>query len=229
LNQHQCYLARMLRMLGLSVAVLGAVCSSITLAWAHKVNVFAYVEGDTVIVEGYFSASVKAQDCPVEVFNEGGKKIHQGKTNQKGIYTFKLGDLPAFSGGLRIVLEGGMGHKADYTVGASDIPAAVKKEGPPKEQTRSDKSHDAPASPAPAAETRVADQAALVAAIEIALDKKLDPVVRMLAKQEKLLLEQQFGGPKMTDIVGGIGWIMGMVGLTAFFMSRKRTNGKQPR
>ncbi len=57
-------------------------------ALAHKVNVFAYVEGDSVVVEGYFGGNVKAQDCPVEVYDEGGKKIHEGKTDKKGIYSF---------------------------------------------------------------------------------------------------------------------------------------------
>ena len=76
-------------------------------AQAHKVNVFAYVEGDRVVIEGYFSASVRAQNCSVEVLDESGKRLRGGKTDQKGIYTFKLTDLPAFTGGLQIVLDVG--------------------------------------------------------------------------------------------------------------------------
>ena len=69
--------------------------------WAHKVNVFAYVEGDKVVVEGYFSGNVKAQDSPVEVLDSDGKKILEGKTDSKGMYSFKLADLPPIKGDIR--------------------------------------------------------------------------------------------------------------------------------
>ena len=66
--------------------------------WAHKVNVFAYVEGDKVVVEGYFSGNIKAQNSAVEVLDSDGKKILEGKTDDKGIYSFKLADLPPLKG-----------------------------------------------------------------------------------------------------------------------------------
>lgn len=215
--------------------------------YAHKVNVFAYVEGDQVIVEGYFSGNVKAQNSPVEVLDETGKKILEGRTDKKGVYAFKLADLPPFSGGLKIVLEAEMGHRSEYTLSAADIPPSKAKETsagtqsgkqetvkqetpqqePPKQEIPKNQSLNAPApSPVPAAPapatTAVVDQAALTAALGAVLDKKLEPIVRMLGKQEKLLLEEKFGGPRLSDIVGGIGWILGLAGITAFFLSRKR-------
>lgn len=195
-------------------------------AMAHKVNVFAYVEGDRVAVEGYFGGDAKCQDCPVEVFDQTGKKIHEGKTDKKGLYSFKLADLPAFSGGLKIVLVAGMGHKADYTLSAADLPGSKESKAPSETQPRETKSEQAPASPAVSGSTQVVDQAALTAALEAIVDKKLAPITRMLGNQEKLLLEEKFGGPKMTDIIGGIGWIMGLVGIAAFFWGRARSDKK---
>jgi len=58
------------------------------------------------------------------------------------------------------------------------------------------------------------------------LDKKLEPIVKMLGKQERLLLEAKHGGPKVSDIVGGLGWIVGLVGLAAFFWGRNRPRGE---
>jgi nickel transport protein len=191
-------------------------------AQAHKVNVFAYVEGDRVVVEGYFGGNVKALDSPVEVFDEAGKKIHEGKTDDKGVYSFKFSDLQPFSGGLKIVLEAGMGHKADYTLSASDIPGSLKKDASVTEQAPKYKAEEGSAPTTVATAIPALDQAALEKAIEEALDKKLEPVVRMLGKQEKLLLEQKYGGPKLTDIVGGIGWIVGIFGIAAFFLGRNR-------
>ncbi len=194
-------------------------------ALAHKVNVFAYVEGDRVVVEGYFGGNVKAQDCPVEVFDQGGQKIHEGKTDKKGIYSFKLADLPAFSGSLKVVLVAGMGHKAEYTLAAADIPGVETKSAQPTEQPAKSESTQAPAATtAVKGSAQVIDQAVLTAALDAALDKKLAPITRMLGKQEKLLLEQKFGGPKMSDIIGGIGWIMGLVGIASLFWARKRSD-----
>jgi nickel transport protein len=53
--------------------------------------------------------------------------------------------------------------------------------------------------------------------------KKIEPVIRMLGQQQKILLEQQDRGPTLSEIVGGIGWILGLVGVTAFFMGRSRS------
>ena len=43
----------------LLAAVIGMLCVALP-CWAHKVNVFAYVEGDKIVVDGYFSKSNKA-------------------------------------------------------------------------------------------------------------------------------------------------------------------------
>lgn len=205
----------------LAVVATMTLCVQGSPAQAHKVNVFAYVEGKRLVVEGYFSGNVKAQDCLVQVLDATGKKIHEGKTDQKGIYSLKLADLPPFSGGLRIVLEAGMGHKAEYTLSASEIPESQDASPLPKDQSRQSGSEDVPGAPI-AGSSQVLDQAALTAALEKALDTKLQPLVKMLGRQEALLLEQKYGGPRMSDIVGGIGWILGLVGIASFFWCRKR-------
>jgi nickel transport protein len=191
-------------------------------AQAHKVNVFAYVEGDRIVVEGYFSASVKAQDSKVEVFDETGKKIHEGKTDEKGIYSFKPGDLPPFSGDLKIVLDVGEGHKAEYTLKAADIPTGVKSDAPAKRQPTKDKSEGEPPVKIAGSTQVIGQDAVTTAAMETLLDKKLEPIVRMIGRQERMLLERKQGGPKITDIVGGVGWIMGLFGGAAFFLARRR-------
>ena len=96
-------------------------------AWGHKVNVFAYVQGDKVIVEGYFSGNVKAQDSPVEVLDSKGEKILQGKTNTDGMYSFKLADLPPIKGDMKIVLDAGLGHRAVYQLSADEVHSPTRK------------------------------------------------------------------------------------------------------
>lgn len=70
------------------------------------------------------------------------------------------------------------------------------------------------------------DQKALLDSMGTMMDDKLAPLIRMQANLQKLMLEDKFSGPKMTDIIGGIGWIMGLFGIAAFFWSFKRKSGK---
>jgi len=53
-------------------------------------------------------------------------------------------------------------------------------------------------------------------AFEKALDKKLKPVMKKLA-------ESQENGPTVKDILGGIGYILGLVGVASYFHYRRKT------
>ncbi|MFH0826109.1 MAG: hypothetical protein V2B18_25440, partial [Pseudomonadota bacterium] len=225
------YQACMKRHIFMSATIFLLLLASIP-ARAHKVNVFAYVEGDRVIVEGYFSGKAKARDCRVEVFDGTAKKVNEGRTDQEGIYAFRLGDLPTFSGGLKVVVDTGDGHKAEYVLAASDLPTASKAVQAPTDTGERAETPAESAAPVsgppsgatpPATATPAVDKAALEAALESALDKKLEPIIRSIGKLEKTLLEEQRQGPKPSEVIGGIGWIMGLVGLAAFFYSRNRS------
>jgi nickel transport protein len=217
---------------------------------AHKVNVFAYVEGERIMVEGYFSGRVKAQDCLIQVFDGSGNKLLEGKTDTKGLYSFAIKDLPRFKGGLRIVLEAEMGHRAEYSIGESEIPRQLDKGAsqiqreettlPAPRQSVASKEHvghvtglGEPTPQSPEAEPiqlgisipqPSLDEETLRRSVEASLDEKLAPIIKMLGSQEKLLLEEKTRGPKLTEIIGGIGWILGIIGIGAFFWAQKRAS-----
>ena len=73
-----------------------------------------------------------------------------------------------------------------------------------------------------AAVAPLCDEKALINSIGTIMDDKLAPVLQKQAVLEKLILEEKFSGPKITDIIGGIGWIIGLAGIAAFFLSSKR-------
>ena len=93
---------------------------------AHKINVFAVVEKDSLIVEGYFGGKVKAQNSSVEVYDSSGAKVAQGKTDNKGVYKIELGAIKPIKGDLKVVIWTGDGHKAEYVVKAAEIPSSLK-------------------------------------------------------------------------------------------------------
>jgi nickel transport protein len=199
------------------------VCSA-PAAWAHKVSVFAYVQGDTIVVEGYFGGKAKAIDCGVEVFDQNGAKLKEGKTDSNGIFTFPISDLGGATGPIRFVLAAGMGHLADYTLPASDLPlgekTAVSSDAPPADTKATEKD---PAVP----EVQPQDTAAMKKMVEDAVKAQLQPVVTMLGNQQKLLLEQKDKSPGITEIIGGIGWILGIAGVWAYFAGRRYMTKEQ--
>jgi nickel transport protein len=54
--------------------------------------------------------------------------------------------------------------------------------------------------------------------IEESLERKLSPIIRMIS-------ESQTKGPSVTEIVGGIGYIFGLMGVALYFLSRRKKEG----
>jgi len=181
-------------------------------ALAHKVTVFAWVEGDTVYTESKFSGGRTAKDARIEVYNAAGEKLLEGRTDDEGKFAFK----PPRPEDLQIVLIGGAGHRNEWRVSASEFtgpeaaqassPAVSAAETVPPQSGSSD---------GPSSGTITLSPGELQALVEQSLDKKLAPILHRLGNVEQ--------GPSLSDIIGGIGYIIGLVGLAAYFNARRKT------
>jgi nickel transport protein len=177
-------------------------------ALAHRVNVFAFVDGDEIQVECGFSKSNKVKSGKLVITDlETEAVVLEGVTNEEGVFRFRPSDVFLATGhGLAIRLIAGEGHQNDWTISAEELrglsrnaSAAVPPQGQPGQQTGA----------------AGVDAAALEAAIGKMLDEKLSPIRQELARQR----EEQT--PGLRDIAGGIGWILGLLGL-ATYMKYKR-------
>jgi len=164
---------------------------------AHKVIIFAWVEGDTVFTESKFSDGKKAINSQVLVFDKKGKQLLEGKTDNKGEFSFKIPKLTD----LRIILNAGMGHKAEWKIPESEI----KEAGSISEIKRIGESSQ-PIDVGLSKEE-------IKELIEESLDRKLRPILRMMT-------ESQSKGPSVTEIVCGIGYIFGLMGVAIYFKNR---------
>lgn len=79
-------------------------------AWAHKVNVFAYVEGETVFTESYFSGGKAVHQGRIQVFDSSRNLLLEGRTDENGRFEFPIPKLDD----LTIAIEAGMGHKGSF-------------------------------------------------------------------------------------------------------------------
>ena len=92
---------------------------------AHGINLSARIEGDTVYVESTFSGNKPVKGGKIIVSDAEGTVLLNGTTDPNGKFSFKIPRKAQ----LTIVLEDGTGHRAEWTIAASDIklPAAGKK------------------------------------------------------------------------------------------------------
>ena len=206
-----------MRMFRLWCMALCLVFAGAPFASAHRVNIFAFVDGDAVQVECGFNRSQKVKQGTVEVFDATtGAQLLQGTTDDNGVFRFPVtAELRKAGHDLNIRIIAGEGHqnqwklsKEDFSLGADSKTAVstVKLEILNKEAETNT------AAPV-AAVSGGATPAEIERIVDAALDAKLSPIKRMLAEQTE-------AGPNLRDIIGGIGWIFGLIGVAAYFRRR---------
>ena len=192
------------------------VCSVCETAFAHRVNIFAWVEGDTVFTKSKFAGAREVKGGKILVMDDQGNELLTGQTDNQGEFSFKVpGRMD-----LRIVLVAGQGHQADWVLHASEMGAVSSEE---KSAAKADKSAQVERTmiepknkgTEPAAPEFEIEKEELETVIESILDKKLKPLYAMLAE-----IRQE--GPTLKDIFAGIGYILGLVGIAAYVHSRKK-------
>ncbi|MBT3311034.1 MAG: hypothetical protein HN737_12820 [Desulfobacterales bacterium] len=189
----------------LTMTILFFLLSFTSSVYAHKVYLFAWGEGDTVYVDSYFSGKKKVIGGHVEVFDMSGKKLLEGVTNRKGAFSFKI---PVKSD-LRIVMESSMGHKAEYLLKADEL----QEDNATLTSTLINKEEE----DVKVASTKVSvDIEQIRKVVEEVVDSRLKPVSRTIAK----IREEK--GPDFTDIMGGFGYILGLVGIALYFKSKEK-------
>ena len=171
--------------------------------FAHKVYLFAWVEGDTVYTESYFRGKKKVRGGLIKVLDPSGKELLEGKTNENGEFSFKIPQKTD----LRIILDATMGHRAEFNLKTDEIPEIA---------VRTDLATQNKESQVPFHPDVQVDMEQIRIVMEKAIDERMKPVLRKLARL------QEEKGPGLTDIIGGIGYIFGLMGLILYFKSRKK-------
>lgn len=195
-----------------SVLIASIIMVSISnIALAHKVNLFAYAENGMVYTESYFSDGRKAMDSTIEVFDS--KKntlLLTGKTDDNGEFSFKIPQAT----GLRIVLTASMGHKNEYLLSEEEVSVALGKEKPavekPKESVKEEKL---------VSETLTPEYGnKLENIVEEVVERKTAPIMKKLTK-----IEEQMQKPSLQEILGGVGYIFGLMGIAVYFKHKAKT------
>ncbi len=169
----------------------------------HKINIFATVEGNRIYTRSYASDGSKIKGGVIEVYDSQGNKLVSGKTDSLGEFSFVIPKKDD----LKIVVTGSMGHRAETIMDRNDLSETeivIAEKVQPKEKSEITKT-----------EPVQLDTLFLKKTIEEALDARLHPIIKMLAEQREKKIS-------LTEVIGGIGYIIGITGLAFFFLGRKK-------
>lgn len=200
-----------MRVLAVSLSLALAMLGTAGEALAHKMKLFATAEGAVVSGYVYFSPGGRAQDAMITAATPDGSTVFQGRTNEQGEFRFEARQRADHM----IAADGGDGHEASFTIRAAELPEslpAAPQPGaapvpPPAAPVAT------PAAATPAAPSAVSPPPAdLVALIEQAVARQVRPLREQLDAYEESV--------RWHDVLGGIGYIVGLAGLAYGYAAR---------
>jgi len=84
---------------------------------AHSANVFAWIEGDEVVVRANFGSRKRpAMDCPVRVFGPDDALLLELRTDARGECRFPIPQVAE----LRVAVDAGPGHRCECRLELTD-------------------------------------------------------------------------------------------------------------
>lgn len=220
-------------------------------AAAHRVNLFAWSEGNAVQVESKFSDSTPVKGGKLTVTDTAtGKVLATGKTSDSGTWRFTLPAGYHSEKGVTVAVAAGEGHAATWEMTPSDLPKTVTAAPAPKPapaaKTAVKSEAKAAAAKAPAkTETKAPVKAAAPAAkpsvqqsenatvpVEPGLTKDEITMIAQSAVEEKVaplrqkIAELSNPNPSAKDVIGGLGWIFGIAGAAALGYKKGKEKGE---
>jgi len=169
-------------------------------AEAHSVYIFAFQENSQICTNSYFGGKNKVRGGRVSMATASGTVLAVAQTDERGDACFAP---PESSQDLIFTVEAGDGHRAEFKLPASGIEGSLTSNRQPVE--RGGAAGTSP-SPAPAGALTRDD-----------LREALSPIMRKLAEMESA----QNNRIDFRDIIGGLGWIIGLAGTGLWVAGRK--------
>jgi nickel transport protein len=103
----------------LSILCAAMLIASFTVSgYGHKLSVFAWIEGDTVFVQGTLGGGKRPKRGMVHVYDGKDKLLLKTEVKADGTASFPLRDWET---GLKIIMDIGEGHKSYWILTPYDI------------------------------------------------------------------------------------------------------------
>lgn len=170
---------------------------------AHGLRLFAAFDGSEAAGSVYFVGGGVFPAAPVEVRDQEGAVVARFTADAEGRFRFR----PSAAGVYQLSVDSGDGHRAEFRL---SVPAAGQAAG----QTESGGATIAPVPVEMAEGSAGAFSPAQTALLEQAVARQLAPLREEIAAYESKV--------RLHDILGGIGYILGVFGLLSLILARRR-------
>lgn len=185
-----------------------AICLMLTgQADAHRLSLFASATGPEISGQAYFKGGTPARDVAIHITGPDGQALGETTTDAEGRF--------GFTASRRVdhlfTAEIADGHQAVFTVTAAELPESL----PGPVGTAHPKMMDGkapPPAPEPVPATEISRQ------VEDAVARQLRPL-----REQINALEDQ---TRLRDVIGGVGYIVGLAGLVAWLGARRKGRKK---
>jgi nickel transport protein len=159
-----------------------------------------------ILGQAYFVGGAKANGATIIISDAEGRELARLKPYQEGNFSHRVARRMDY----RVVADSGDGHQASWTLRADEfspgLPGAVAAQAPASEQA-------AQGNP-DAARARDNGQSVLGERLERAVARQIRPLREALQTHEERI--------RLRDILGGIGYIIGLAGLALWWSGRRR-------
>ena len=169
-------------------------------AAAHKLKVFATVEGDAVTGYAFFIGGGRARGTPWTARTANGTEIAAGETDAEG--AFRLVPTGPVTSDITITVDTREGHIASAVVAATRFGAVSATAAAPAPAPTA-----APAAPPPMND-------ATAAMVEAAVQRQVEPLLERIERMDSRL--------RFTDILSGVFLIIGLGGAALWARGRSR-------
>lgn len=186
------------------------VLAAVSPAAAHKLKVFAAVEGQAVRGYAFFIGGGRPEGSAWVAKDAAGARIADGTTDAQGRFAF---DLPAaVSGDVTVTVDTHEAHIASVRLAAARLRGAAA--APAAPGTPASAAPAAPAAAAPAAAGAARDDAQLAALVSAAVQREVEPLLERIEVMDARL--------RFTDILSGLFLIIGLAGIGLWARGRRR-------
>ncbi|WP_024821191.1 MULTISPECIES: hypothetical protein [Aminobacterium] len=180
-----------------------------TEALAHKLNVFAYFENGAIVGEAYFNDGAPVQNSPIKVEETSTNKLLvEGETDERGQFSIPLPTGKYAE--IKVSVSGGMGHMGQTTIDltpSSSSSTSIEK----AEEKNSDTKREISTFSSEISEEQFSQL------VQKAVKAETAPL-----REELFQLRKELSKPKFTEIIGGIGYIIGLVGVLLWIGGHRR-------
>lgn len=192
--------------LGKAILLFGLLLPWTSPSQAHALKIFAYGEGNRIEGSVYLKGGTAPTSASITLLTTDGERIAETGIDEEGGFGFTVGEARDYI----VQADAGSGHRAEFTLSADELSPALPTPSGHGDQTV--RPHDPPMIQGRAADTD------LEAMISRAVSRQVVPLRKQIAEYEDRI--------RWHDILGGIGYILGLAGLAFYLTARRSNHGK---